>query len=135
MTSYNVFDCIPSRWALNTDAWVNTIAQIIDASICDNEKKYGILGGDIHGLADWQIHISLLSSPLTDKWRHFLWERRHFFLQIEGVRGSFVQEIPRSLNDAADQQHAPSLPFRYSVATLQPLDRSSLPLSECLNYQ
>jgi hypothetical protein len=27
-----------------------------------------------------------------------------------------VQEISRSLDDAADQQQAPSLPFRYSVA-------------------
>jgi hypothetical protein len=35
-----------------------------------------------------------------------------FFLEIESALGSFVQEIPRSLNDAADQQHAPSLPFR-----------------------
>jgi hypothetical protein len=41
-----------------------------------------------------------------------------FFLEIEGAQGSFVQEIPRLLNDAADQQHAPSLPFRYSVTAL-----------------
>jgi hypothetical protein len=35
-----------------------------------------------------------------------------FFLEIECAPGSFVQEIPRSLDDTADQ---PSLPFRYSV--------------------
>jgi hypothetical protein len=38
-----------------------------------------------------------------------------FFLQFEHARGSFVQEIPRALDDAADQQHARSLPFRYSM--------------------
>jgi hypothetical protein len=38
-----------------------------------------------------------------------------FFLEIESAPGSFVQEIPCLLNDTADQQHTPSLPFRYSV--------------------
>jgi hypothetical protein len=39
-----------------------------------------------------------------------------FFLQFEGARGIFMQEIPCLLDDDADQQHAPSSPFRYSVA-------------------
>ncbi len=31
-----------------------------------------------------------------------------------------MQEISRSLDDAADQQHAPTLPFRYSVGYSHP---------------
>ncbi len=71
--------------------------------------------GALHGLADWQIRNSILSSPLADEWRHFLQERRHFSFRFESAPGSCVEEIPRSLDDAADQQHAHSLPFRYSV--------------------
>jgi hypothetical protein len=41
-----------------------------------------------------------------------------FFLENESALGSFLQEMPRSLNDAADQQHAPSLPFRYSLTAV-----------------
>jgi hypothetical protein len=43
-------------------------------------------------------------------------ETTPFFLQIESARGSSVQGIPCALDDAADQLHAPSLPFRYSVS-------------------
>jgi hypothetical protein len=43
-------------------------------------------------------------------------ETTPFLLQFEGARGSLVQEIPRFLDDAADQQqHASSLSFCYSV--------------------
>jgi hypothetical protein len=77
-----------------------------------NSEKLGL--GIDHGLPDWQAGISVLSSPLTDKWRHFLQEQRHFPSDCERA-GSFVREIPRSLDDAADQQHAHSLPFRYFV--------------------
>jgi hypothetical protein len=42
-------------------------------------------------------------------------ETMPFSLEIESAPGSFVQEIPRLLDDAADQQHVPSLPFRYSM--------------------
>jgi hypothetical protein len=39
-----------------------------------------------------------------------------FFLEIKSARGvPTVQEIPHALDDEADQQHAHSLPFRYSV--------------------
>jgi hypothetical protein len=36
-----------------------------------------------HGLADRQIRIAFLSSPLKEKWRHFLQERRHFSLRLK----------------------------------------------------
>jgi hypothetical protein len=68
---------------------------------------------------DWQIRIAILSLPLKEKWRHFLQEPRHFSLRLrargEFRAGSSVQEIPRALDDAADQQHAHSLPFCCSV--------------------
>ncbi len=72
-----------------------------------------------HGLADRQICVSILSSPLTYKWRHFLQERRHFSLRSRARRGVLCKN-PRSVDDAADQKHAPSLPFRYSVPGPRP---------------
>ncbi len=45
--------------------------------------------GSRHGLADRQICFSLLSSPLTDKWRHFLQEQCHFSFSL-GARGGVL---------------------------------------------
>jgi hypothetical protein len=54
------------------------------------------------------------------------------FLEIESAPGSFLQEIPCSLDDAADQQHAPSLLFRYSVFSVEELDSNTLVLNKSL---
>jgi hypothetical protein len=45
------------------------------------------------GLADQQIHIAILSSPLKEKWRHFLQERCHFSLRL-GAREEFRARNP-----------------------------------------
>jgi hypothetical protein len=49
-----------------------------------------------------------------------------FFLEIESTLGSFVQENTL-LHDAADQQPAPSLPFRYSVVIVNLVIWTALP--------
>jgi hypothetical protein len=92
-----------------------------------------------HRLANWQIRIAILSSPLKEKWRHFLQERCHFSLRLR-VRGEFHARNPLNdgillilliaLNDAADQQHAHSLPFRYSVGWDQQQEKRGTVLSK-----
>ncbi len=46
-----------------------------------------------HGLADWQIRISVLSSPLTDQFCHFLQEPHHFSFRLR-ARGEFCTRNP-----------------------------------------
>jgi hypothetical protein len=77
---------------------------------------------DVHGKLELHSRISGLANPHLNfviashgQMALFPAGTMAFFLVIESTPGSFVQEIPRSLHDAADQQHAPSLPFRYSV--------------------
>ncbi len=48
----------------------------------------------IHGLADRQILISFSSSPLKEKWRRFLQERRHFSLRSRARGGVPCKKSP-----------------------------------------
>jgi hypothetical protein len=71
-----------------------------------------IWGPRISGLAN--PHPNFVIASLGER-ASFPAETMPFILQIESARGSSVPGIPRTLDDAADQLHAPSLPFRYSV--------------------
>jgi hypothetical protein len=47
-----------------------------------------------HGLADRQILIQFLSSPLTEKCRRFLQERRHFSRRLRARGGVPCKKFP-----------------------------------------
>jgi hypothetical protein len=76
------------------------------------QKRIGAYQARISGSANPHLNFVIASHG---RMASFHAGSSPFFLEIESAPVSFVHKIPRLLNDAVDQQHAPSTPFRYSV--------------------